>query len=527
MGLLGTIVGGPFTDQLPGAKDLAGGIHIGDRHGIYEIDMKSHKRSIEIKSPFGTVEIDAFSGITISAPNGDVTIRGKNINLEAGNKVNIRSGMNIDDPGLGDPEGSKYKWGKALTDIFAEIIPAEINKYMFASIVDLSYIRHVVEVFVRPVDGTLKLKSKRYLMLEAGNGNATIRRDRYAKAVEEKKESQEEFYKALLTCVKFISEKVDLFYDTYETLWIDGYKKKTEYLEKAGWVLKDEKQPDLAEIASKANEWDDQKITQDTFESHFVETGILFREGAKHNQITTSPILKFDYIKDSARAFGESAFKMYQHMESFDRFLNDGSDLPLGKFQWMDKNFSAALIDMDEKILWAKGWKALYNDGNQHQLFNDLDPNPKADKFAMQNKTFHKRKLLLAFINEVAHSPQNVQNKYFECNLKMDYVMTTQSLRQEYYWNRMVFNLDRAEKYQKNNYKRKLRDSTAGIFISTAKKIAAPFDRDIWNDAADGQILFSDQESKTLNFQGEGLHEESSSNIGTLDHLKKELMAIK
>ena len=109
----------------------------------------------------------------------------------------------------------------------------------------------------------------------------------------------------------------------------------------------------------------------------------------------------------------------------------------------------------------------------------------------------------------------------------MDYVMTTQSLRQEYYWNRMVFNLDRAEKYQKNNYKRKLRDSTAGIFINTAKKIAAPFDRDIWNDAADGQILFSDQESKTLNFQGEGLHEESSSNIGTLDHLKKELMAIK
>jgi hypothetical protein len=527
LGLWGSIAGSAFNNLLPGAKDLAGGIHIGDRYGIYEIDMKSHKRSIDIRSPFGTVEIDAFSGITISAPNGNVTIRGKNINLEAGNKINVTSGMNIQDPGLGDPEGKKYKWGKALTDIFAEIIPTELNKYMFASIVDLSYIRHIVEVFVRPVDGTLKLKSKRYLMLEAGNGNATIRRDRYAKAVEEKKESQEEFYKALLTCVKFISEKVDLFYDTYETLWIDGYKKKTEYLEKAGWVLKDEKQPDLAEIASKANEWDDQKITQDTFESHFVETGILFREGAKHNQITTSPILKFDYIKDSARAFGESAFKMYQHMESFDRFLNDGSDLPLGKFQWMDKNFSVALIDLDEKILWAKGWKALYNDGNQHQLFNDLDPNPKADKFAMQNKTFHKRKLLLAFINEVAHSPQNVQNKYFECNLKMDYVMTTQSLRQEYYWNRMVFNLDRAEKYQRNNYKRKLRDSTAGIFLSTAKKIAVPFDRDIWNDAADGQILFSDQESKTLNFQGEGLHEESSSNIGTLDHLKKELMAIK
>jgi len=249
LGLWGTIVGAPFTNLLKGAaKDLAGGIHIGDRYGIYEIDMKSHKRAIEINSPYGTVSINAFSGITVNAPNGDVTIKGKNITLEAGNKINIKSGLNIEDPGLGDPEGTRYKVGKALTDVFAEYVPEAITDYLFSSVVDLSYIRHVMEVFVRPVDGTLKLKSKRYLMLEAGKGNATIRRDRYAKAVEEKKESQEEFYKALLTCVKFISEKVDLFYDTYETLWIDGYKKKTEYLEKAGWVLKDEKQPDLAEI---------------------------------------------------------------------------------------------------------------------------------------------------------------------------------------------------------------------------------------------------------------------------------------
>ena len=525
IGLWGTIVGYQYNAEK--CKDLAGGIHIGDRYGIYEIDMKSHKRSIEINSPYGTVAINAFSGITINAPNGDVTIRGKNINLEAGNKVNITSGMNIEDPSLGDPEGGLNSFGKIMTDIWGEIVPGEITKYLFRSVFDLSYMRHVVEIFVRPVDGTLKLKSKRYLMLEAGKGNATIRRDRYAKAVEEKKESQEEFYKALLTCVKFISEKVDLFYDTYETLWIDGYKKKTEYLEKAGWVLKDEKQPNLAEIASKANEWDDQKITLDTFESHFVETGILYREGTKHDQITTSPILKFDYIKNSARAFGESAFKMYQHMENFDRFLNDGSDLPLGKFQWMDKNFSVALIDMDEKILWAKSWKAVYNDGNQDQLFNDLDPNPKADKFAMQNKKLHKRKLLLAFINEVAHSPQNVQNKYFECNLKMDYVMSTQSLRQEYYWNRMVVNLDRDKRLQKSRYGRTIWDNTLGMVWKKIKSNFVPFDRDIWNDKADGQILFSDQENKTLNFQGEGLHEESSSNIGTLDHLKKELMAIK
>ena len=530
LGFYGSVLG--FPNMIPGAKgakDLAGGIHIGDRYGMYEIQMRSEKRSIDIKSPFGTVNINAFSGITISAPNGDVKIKGKNITLEAGNKINLLSGKNVEFPDIGDPQGKANKTGKVITGIIGGVASALTDQFV-NSVIDLSYTRHVVEVFVRPVDGTLKLKSKRYLMLEAGKGNATIRRDRYAKAVEEKKESQEEFFKALLVCIKFISEKVDLFYDTYETLWIDGYKKKTEYFKKAGWVLKDEKQPNLAEIASKANEWDDQKITQDTFESHFAETGILFREGTKHDQITTSPILKFDYLKDSARAFAESAFKMYQHMETFDHFLNGGSDLPLGKFQWMDNNFSIALIDVDSKSLWVKGWKAVYNDGNQHQLFNDLDPNPKADKFAMPNKKLYKRRLLLAFVNEVAHSPQNALHKYMECNLNMDKVLHSESLRQEYYWNRTVLNFDRDKRLQNSNFWRTMWDSTFGAVAKKAlsfKSDFAPFDKDIWNDKTYGQILFSDKESSTLNFEGEGVHEENSSNIGTLDHLKKELMAIK
>ena len=530
LGFYGSVLG--FPNMLPGAKgakDLAGGIHIGDRYGMYEIQMRSDKRAINISSPFGTVDINAFSGITISAPNGDVKIKGKNITLEAGNKINLLSGKNVEFPDIGDPEGKANKTGKVITGIIGGVASALTDQFV-NSVIDLSYTRHVVEVFVRPVDGTLKLKSKRYLMLEAGKGNATIRRDRYAKAVEEKKESQEEFFKALLVCIKFISEKVDLFYDTYETLWIDGYKKKTEYFKKAGWVLKDEKQPNLAEIASKANEWDDQKITQDTFESHFAETGILFREGTKHDQITTSPILKFDYLKDSARAFAESAFKMYQHMETFDHFLNGGSDLPLGKFQWMDNNFSIALIDVDSKSLWAKDWKAVYNDGNQHQLFNDLDPNPKADKFAMPNKKLYKRRLLLAFVNEVAHSPQNALHKYMECNLNMDKVLHSESLRQEYYWNRTVLNFDRDKRLQNSNFWRTMWDSTFGAVAKKAlsfKSDFAPFDKDIWNDKTYGQILFSDKESSTLNFEGEGVHEENSSNIGTLDHLKKELMAIK
>lgn len=511
LGLWGTIVGGWFNSLLPGAKDLAGGIHIGDRYGLYEIDMKSHKRSIEINSPFGTVAINAFSGITISAPNGNVTIKGKNINLEASNKVNILSGLNIDDdPGFGDPEGKAYKAGKALTDLFAEIIPAELTKYMFSSVTDLSYIRHVVEVFVRPVDGTLKLKSKRYLMLEAGKGNATIRHDRYATAVAGKKESQEDFFKAMLAGVKFICEKVDLFYDTYEALWADGYKKRIAYEDTAyALQIKDVKNPNLRKLAyDTTDEWTDDIITESTYKDILVST-------------------MFHMIKDPADAFAEAAFKIYRHVESFEEMLKDYSALPIDNFPWIGDCFMTAIGNVNSKCKMTEEWAQAFAKGKEDELFNDSNPDPKTDKFAMANKKLFKRKLLLCFIHTVGKDPGNEKGKYFNCGLRIDEILKEEWIRQEFYWNRTVFFLDRDKRMNYHNFWRKLYDNTWGMVVSNAKKIAAPFDRDIWNDTADGQILFSEKENKTLNFQGEGLHEESSSNIGTLAHLKKELMAIK
>ena len=524
LGLWGTIVGGPFTNLLSSAKDLTGGIHIGDRYGIYEIDMKSHKRAIEINSPYGTVSINAFSGITVSAPNGDITIKGKNINLEAGNKINISSGLNIEDPGFGDPEGGKYKAGKALTDLFAEIIPTEITKYLFSSIVDLSYIRHVMEVFVRPVDGTLKLKSKRYLMLEAGKGNATIRRDRYATKEAEKKESQEEFFKAMLTCVQQINKKVDGFYDTYEALWIDGYKKRVEYEKNAKIVLKDVGEPNLIELAGKTEKWrPDAVVNNDTFKDHYSEYKRLKNVPW---ELSNDPNEKFSFLREFAVDFAESAFKMYAHIKNYSKMTKE-DELGLGAFDWVGKCCREALKEVDDKCIWAKDWKAVFADGNEEQLFKVPEPNPKTDKFAMDNKKIFKRKLLLTFISKVGEAPENANNKYFLCGLRIDEILKAKWILQEFYWNRTVFFLDRSKKINYTNYGRKLYDSTWGLIVKTFKSTLIPEDRSIWNDKVDGQILFSDQEDKTLNFDREGIHEESSSNIGTMDHLKKELMAMK
>ena len=81
-----------------GTEDMqkaTGGIEFTDEYGLYSISMSSNKRTISIDSPLGSVSINAFTGITISAPNGNVRIEGKNIDIVAGNNLSISSGNNI------------------------------------------------------------------------------------------------------------------------------------------------------------------------------------------------------------------------------------------------------------------------------------------------------------------------------------------------------------------------------------------------------------------------------------------------
>jgi len=102
--------------------------------------------------------------------------------------------------------------------------------------------------------------------------------------------------------------------------------------------------------------------------------------------------------------------------------------------------------------------------------------------------------------------------------------LTTRTFNQEYYWKRQIQIMDHF--WQKHKFWRGLMENTYNKFVDKFKSNFVPFDREVWSDKADGQILFSDKEGSTLNFQGEGLHEESDSNIGTMDHLKKVLMGL-
>ena len=144
---------------------LEGGFTLGDFFGIYKISGSSDKRNITISSPWGDVKMNAFTGITISAPNGDVKISGKNVTIEAGNNLKLVSGTNAGYKIFRDKKYNKTSFGTMAATAGTAALNSLAKKL---KLIDLTFVRSVVEIVMRPVEGALTVKSTRYLKLEAG-----------------------------------------------------------------------------------------------------------------------------------------------------------------------------------------------------------------------------------------------------------------------------------------------------------------------------------------------------------------------
>ena len=156
---------------------MAGGFEISDKYGIYKISGSTDSREVNISSPWGDVNINAFTGISISAPNGDISIKGKNVTIEAGNNLELISGKNVNYKLWKEKTTGKGELAQILLDIPA--IVAKKLAEMALNIVDLSIVRSVVDIVMRPVEGSLTVKSNRFLKLEAGKNSCDIPADGY------------------------------------------------------------------------------------------------------------------------------------------------------------------------------------------------------------------------------------------------------------------------------------------------------------------------------------------------------------
>lgn len=172
------IPGRAWPDPQKGAADMSGGFEISDRYGIYKISGSTDERSITIESPMGTVDLNAFQGITISAPNGDVNITGKNVTISANNSLNITSGNTIKDRFYYQKMWSKGGWSKHGIANWLGAAGAAVGMDALLSlrtrivdkVIDISFLRCLLEVLLRPVDGTLQIKSYTFIQMEAGPG---------------------------------------------------------------------------------------------------------------------------------------------------------------------------------------------------------------------------------------------------------------------------------------------------------------------------------------------------------------------
>ena len=166
-----------MTDDM-NHRSLTGGMTLSDRYGMYRINMSSDMRSVAIQSAMGEVTLSAFTGITISAPNGDVKIVGKNVSIQAGDTVTIESGQNVkerffSDDGAYEEEGLKWyqRGGKTIGEAWTNFWKGGVNRTI-NKLVDVQLIRTVLDVALRPIDGTTKIKSYTFVRMEAGKGSA-------------------------------------------------------------------------------------------------------------------------------------------------------------------------------------------------------------------------------------------------------------------------------------------------------------------------------------------------------------------
>lgn len=527
---------------LPNSKELAGGIHIGDRYGVYEIEMCTHDRAINIKSPLGTVDISAFTGITISAPNGDVTIKGKNVNIMAGNKLSITSGNNIEPPGIGDPDyrcGSpiwkKLKgWGGVGTffanlgrgirygalylghQIMAAAPTAISNALGPAAFADLSLLRHVFEVAVKPVDGTMLIKSKRYLKLEAGSGTAKIKADRFNGS--KKIDSQEKFYERLIATLKKSNDTITGFYDKYKTLWDAAMFAKMDYTDVATAFLKE---PDVDDITKKIWGYDkDFEFKRDDFMGKLKSDAERFKEGDIIFKGTTFKTVeeKAEFVNLKATIYAEAAFRYHVHAITFKDLLKDFKDDDM--FEESAKfAFSFAAVPAQEK------WEQLYGNTEPTGDFADWAEEVfvKKDAEALVKRETAARYLLL-----VADSDENKKGQFLSLGFDESDI-TEKKIKSDYNWKNFMTHY---EKHLFSTHGNKaLIYLFDGIVKSTMERWKNPFgakkENEIWAAGKDGQILFSDNDGATLHIEKESLKSESQSNLGNRDQLLKLLLSIK
>ena len=520
---------------LPNSKDLAGGIHIGDRYGVYEIEMSTHDRCVNIRSPFGNVNVSAFTGINIEAPNGDINIKGKNVNIQAGNNLTLTSGNNIKPEGIGDPDVKCGSWLYKLGHSKASKIPlgfltgfqaiaagflwlghqiltygpgAANEELGPAAFADLSLFRHMFEIAVKPVEGTTLIKSKRYLKLEAGPGEVKVKADNFPN--KDKINSLEKFYVELIEVLNDLMERVDNFYTSYDQMWTKAVNASVNYQELTTAFLKDPKDPDIRKKAFsfKIDEWDDDSFIGGGYPDKMKDEDVEFK-GA-----TFTGDEKDEFFCNEMLDYAQKVYALHKHVLGLTSLLEDYPDDNAFK-----KAAKDAFKDYAEEAL--QKWQGKYGDDEPKEEFAEWVEDLFTRKKALR---LFKRKLAAMYLVKLEDSDLNKENKFFSLGFGESDIVDSK-VQTTFNWKNMMTRLDHKGTFG-NKFMIYLMD---GLWEPIKKRFQNPFKSVSENNAwasQSGQILFSENDGSTLHFNGAKLESETQSNLGNREQLLKVLLSL-
>ena len=593
------------------ARKLCGGITLTDEFGMFSVDMSSNRRSVTVKSPFGSVGVSAFTGITISAPNGDVKIKGKNVSIEAGNNLKLLSGANVTDANsvpdkkekakmkednMSEDEKLKQKerlttkmerWATAAVGLATwgagmgvEKGIAKAQEKMAAytgrfEIVDMQLLRCLCEVFLRPIEGTLLVKSKNYLMLEAGKGKAEVSIERYSNEWQkfmgvEKDADKERFYAKTTAYIKRIDQKVAQFCQDYDKLVKEAFQMREAYIVYMESIYKKDcysKAPmvkaDGFKNADKEFKKNDKDFKGGTIDmsgikyEHFKgqEKGRHFIKGLDGEILTSVKEVKA-YLKPAVEGFGKSSWALHRHALAFKTLFSDETikavnQATLGTAshkdtKWIDDAFKKAVFggsDSDLELI-IKSWHSLFGDLKTGPKDCYIDPVDQNERDWFMNPKIVKRKLVADFLMELYKSEGNMipaevgigpkkPGKYFTIGYKeVDFDLLDKN------W------ADVAALAPKKNigfFKKMLgfvgkAASTLALDWTGAKAAWKPmidpgkpkmgWERKVWN-GQNGKIIFSDKKNATYTINGENIETWKHADLGNEANLKKAITNIK
>lgn len=512
---------GPVKDlmplSLPNSKDVMGGIRIGDRFGLYSIDMSSDKRRVSISSSLGEVKLDAYTGITITAPNGDVKIKGKNVTIEAGNNLSLLSGNNIKkkaDTASSTVKGKLESGVESAADAGSAKAAKEVT-----SPLDVALFRTVLETFLKPIEGTMCIKSKRYMKLEAGEGKTIINQNRYKDWDATKKQKlakSQDFFRIMIDRVTLLDARLNDFTMRYRAMWLDAYSKKEAYVKAETELCTKGIVDDLITKAYDVKpdaDWKDNAFKVDALENAKLKKMKIGKGG-----IVT---LRSDEDRKSemlpqANALGEAVHNLRTHIEGFSKLFDDMDDVGAN---YIDKSLKEAFQSFRYKV----STKVMSEYGTDLKGFlKDATPE---DTF-VKGKTALKRMVAAAFIAKVAGDPAHMEDQYLKVGYKTE-ELTDDKVLDNYQWSTIVKEIDNSTMppLLKSITDHIKDNASKALSLDQWKEIVG--DREVWDDRKGGQILFSDDENSTVNFDRGALHVERGANSYNMNRLKQLLTGLK